>query len=338
MLIAAAANPLWFVSRGLGAATLALLTASLAIGIIAGAGARSPGWPRFASAGLHRNLSLFTLVLLVLHIVTAVLDPFARISWRDIYLPFGSEYRPLWVGMGAIAFDVFIAVALTTAIRRRLGYRWWRLVHWTGYASWPLSILHGLGTGSDTRTPWMAGLTTMCLVLVAGLVGWRLTQTRVRPGVRAVLHQALAGGVALVVLFAAAGPLRPGWARAAGTPADMLGGGPLKVPTTVPPPDPLFDPTTGGHRLQVSVANSGPGQTLLMTDRSDPTLQLVVRPARAGETGPVLAVLHNGTLGCVAPVAITDTLTALCGSTLVRMTLEQTAAGTSGWLWVTAGG
>lgn len=336
ILAATTPSPMWFVSRGLGAAALTLLTASLALGIISGAGVRSVGWPRFASAGLHRNLSLFTLVLLAVHIATAVLDPFARIRWQDAVVPFGSAYRPVWVGAGAIAVDVLLAISLTTAIRRHIGYRVWRVIHWSGYSCWPAAILHGLGTGTDVRAPWMAALYMMCLVSVTGLVAWRVAVSRLHPGTRAALQPAVLVSALLILVFSAAGPLRPGWARASGTPADILGG--VVKPTPSPPsPELLVDSATGGHRLRVTVvAAPGSGQTLLITDLADPTVQFVVRPPRMGETGPVLAVLHNGQLGCVAAAAVSETITARCASTEVRMRLDGPVPIRGGWLWVGA--
>ena len=335
------ANPLWFVSRGLGAATLVMLTLSLLVGIVAGAGVRSPGWPRFASAGLHRNLSLFAMALLTVHVVTAILDPFARIAWRDAFVPFVSVYRPVWVGFGAIALDLLLAVGLTPAVRRRIGYRAWRAIHWIGYACWPPAILHTLGTGTDVRAPWMAAIGAMCLLSVAAIVGWRLaTAARVPMGVRGIAQAVVLSAVVGVVAFTAIGPLRPGWAKASGTPAAMLGGGQSKAAVALPAPViVLVDPGTGAHRIHATVVgNPGGGSTVIATDLADPSVQLVVRPARPGESSPVLALLHEGSLGCVSPAVISDVISAWCGSTLVRVRLEGPAADATGWLWVGSGG
>src|SRR5947207_5931875 len=145
----------------------------------------APRWPRFAIDSIHRDLSLLVLVVLAIHIVTSVLDGFAPITLLDGVLPFLSAYRPLWLGLGTLAFDLLLAIAITSVIRRRLGYRAWRAVHWLAYASWPVAVLHGLGTGTDAKFGWMLALTFTCiaLVLAAALVrvvagtepgsGWR---------------------------------------------------------------------------------------------------------------------------------------------------------------------
>src|SRR3982074_3863266 len=95
MSAAAAPSPLWFATRGTGTATLLLLTAVVALGILtAGSAARSRVWPRFVSAEPHRNVSLLAIVFLLAHVVTAVADPYAKLCWRDGALPFVSSYAP----------------------------------------------------------------------------------------------------------------------------------------------------------------------------------------------------------------------------------------------------
>ena len=59
------------------------------------------------------------------------------------------------------------------------GPRGWRLVHWLTYAAWPLAVLHGIGTGSDTRFGWMLALNTACTAAVALAISFRL-QSRFR--------------------------------------------------------------------------------------------------------------------------------------------------------------
>ena len=80
------------------------------------------------------------------------------------FIPFASRYRPVWLGLGAVAFDLLLALVLTSLLRARIGHRLWRRVHWLAYACWPVALVHALGTGSDARAGFM---------LVAGLVAWR---------------------------------------------------------------------------------------------------------------------------------------------------------------------
>jgi sulfoxide reductase heme-binding subunit YedZ len=149
-LAAAGPSVYWYLTRSTGAVALVLLTISLALGVVDVRRLQSPRWPRFVIDGLHRNVSLLALVFLVLHILTSVLDSFAPVSLVAAFIPFISPYRPFWLGLGAVSFDLFLAVILTSLLRRRIGYGAWRATHWLVYASWPVALLHGLGTGSTS--------------------------------------------------------------------------------------------------------------------------------------------------------------------------------------------
>jgi sulfoxide reductase heme-binding subunit YedZ len=227
MILAAAPSPLWYLSRGTGAVALVLLSITVMLGIT-GTLRWRPGTrtPRFVVDGLHRNISLLVVVLLAAHIVTAVLDPFAHLRIVDAIVPLASRYRPLWLGFGALAFDLLIALIVTSLVRARLGLRAWRAVHWAAYVCWPVAMLHGLGTGTDVRSTWLLALTVACAagVVVAVVARVALDQSA-GLGVRLAGLALTAATVAGVVVFAAQGPLKPGWARRADTPVALLGAG-----------------------------------------------------------------------------------------------------------------
>jgi sulfoxide reductase heme-binding subunit YedZ len=149
---------MWLVSRGSGLVLLVLFTAVFVMGISTRLGPGSRSMPRFAVAELHRTLALFAVVLLLLHVVTAVLDPYVAIGWWATILPFAAHYRPLVLGLGTLAVDLGAAVLLTSLARRRVGHRLWRAVHWLAYLSWPLAFAHSLSAGGDMKTWWVAAL------------------------------------------------------------------------------------------------------------------------------------------------------------------------------------
>jgi predicted ferric reductase len=217
----------WYIARATGVVTLVLLTLSLVLGIAASGRTLSSFWPRFLTQGLHRNASLACLALLGAHIVAVVLDDYVVISWLDAVVPFVSTYRPLWLGLGTIAFDLVIVLVVSSLVRHRLGHRGWRLVHWSAYACWPLAVVHGLGTGADSRTQWSTYVTAACVLAVVLAIGWRLAVGR--PEQRAWRASAAVVTVASVIvltLWAWQGPLAPGWSQRAGTPppASSAGG------------------------------------------------------------------------------------------------------------------
>ncbi|MFF7645126.1 ferric reductase-like transmembrane domain-containing protein [Streptomyces canus] len=224
--LALTGSPLWYASRVGGTLALILLTATVVLGIASGGRTAPRRIGRFEIGLLHRNLSLLTLVFLVVHVVTAVLDPFVHLSWAVSVVPFGASYRPLWLGLGTVALDLLLAVLATSALRRRIGVRRWKAVHWLAYAAWPLALFHGAGTGTDTRLPLQLWLYAACLVSVVAAVCLRLAKAG--PGrVAGRLVAAVAALAVPVVLaeFLAVGPLQPGWAQRAAVTTVLLGGG-----------------------------------------------------------------------------------------------------------------
>src|SRR5436853_7581780 len=166
---------LWYTTRGAGAITLILLGSVVGLGILSTLRVQSRSWPRFLTTGLHRNLALMTLVFLALHIVTAVVDPFTNLGWAAALLPFSSVYRTFWLGLGVISFELLAAIVVTSLVRGMLGHRAWRAIHWLTYAAWPVGVLHGLGTGTDTWSAWMLAITAACVAGVGMAIILRLT-------------------------------------------------------------------------------------------------------------------------------------------------------------------
>ena len=121
---------LWYATRGTGVVALLLLTAVVLLGVSSTFRWRSPRLPKFLVHGLHRNLTLLVLAFLAVHIVTAVVDTFAPIRIVDAVIPFVGAYRPFWLGLGAVAFDLLIALTATSLLRARVGVRLWRGLHW----------------------------------------------------------------------------------------------------------------------------------------------------------------------------------------------------------------
>jgi sulfoxide reductase heme-binding subunit YedZ len=214
----------WYLTRSTGTMALILLTLSVVVGVIDVERYSTTRMPRFVIDGMHRTLSLLAVAFLVVHIVTAALDSFASIPLIDAVLPFVGSYRPLWLGLGAASFDLVLAVVITSLARRRLGYRTWRFTHWLAYASWPIALLHGLGTGSDVKSTWMIAISagSLAAVLIAVCVrvtsGWPGRQLGLRSTALG-LAVCFAGGVAL---WLPSGPLGTGWAQRSGTPASLL--------------------------------------------------------------------------------------------------------------------
>jgi sulfoxide reductase heme-binding subunit YedZ len=301
-------SPLWYTTRATGVVALLLLTVTVALGVAGTARYSTPALPRLVRAGLHRNVSLLTVAFVVIHVLTTVLDPYAAIGFSSAFIPFSSAYRPIWLSLGTIGFDLLLAIVLTSLVRSRLSYRTWRAVHWLAYASWPVALWHGLGTGTDSKLSWLLVLDASCVVAVAAAVVWRLT---LAPHSRLRLAGILAtwGLVFATIGFVAIGPLQSGWARRAGTPVALLGSARSALTTAftmsarysgqvrrnLPGPDQVVIQvsalTTGhaAHALTIVLKGKPDGSAISM---SSGTVRLDAVPGGEPYAGPV--TLLNG--------------------------------------------
>jgi methionine sulfoxide reductase heme-binding subunit len=214
MIAVVGGKSLWYATRGTGIVTLLLLTVSLVIGIVTSVRFETREWPRVVIAAMHRNISLVAVVFVTLHVVTTVQDSFAPIHYLDALIPFRSPYRTVWLGLGAVAVDLLLALIITSVVRARLGYRTWRAVHWIAYACWPIAFMHALGTGSDARDGWMVVLGALMFASVVASIVWRFAAVHRPAGAAAWAAGATAIVVAVAIpLWALGGPLQAGWAH-----------------------------------------------------------------------------------------------------------------------------
>ena len=316
-IAAAGPSPLWYFSRGAGLATLLLLTLSVVLGIGTAASSGPVNGRRFVTASLHRTASLLAVLVLAAHITTAVLDPFAHLTARDALVPFGAAYRPVWLGLGVVAAEILGALVVTSLLRGRIGPRTWRAIHWSAYASWPLAVVHGLGTGSDAQAPWVLGLTAACAtaVVLAGLR--RLLSGRLRTApVRLAATAAATVSLASIAGWTARGPLQPNWTAMSGTPVAVV---------ATPRPTPVHPPGRGFSDGLIGLMARGPaGVSIGLRDLVDTQLVLSLRPPDAGETLPVLTVARAGHTLCTTPARPERSFYAVCGATRLTITLAAT--------------
>ena len=157
-----------------GVISMVLLSAVVVLGILLDRRVRLPGQPRYAGLSLHRYTALLAVGFLALHIVTAVAGPYARIGLAATVIPFTSADARSWLGLGAVASDLLVAIIVTSLMRRRLSHRTWRTVHWLAYGCWPAALAHSLGTGGGMRAGALLDLAIGCAAAVLVAAAWRL--------------------------------------------------------------------------------------------------------------------------------------------------------------------
>jgi len=167
---------LWYASRATGVVSLVLLSLVMIIGLMVNRQGRLPGLPAFAVLGLHRYMSLLSITFVAVHVATSVADSFVNISVAAAVIPFVSAYEPLWLGLGAVALDLMVALIVTSLLRAHIGRRTWRAVHWLAYASWPVATVHSVYSSKDMQRGPLLGVAVACIIAVLIALVWRMAR------------------------------------------------------------------------------------------------------------------------------------------------------------------
>jgi hypothetical protein len=207
----------WETARASGIVAYLLFTASVAVGLALTQQWQSARWPRLINAEMHNFLALVGLVFVGIHVIAITLDPFTHFSLLMVLVPFISTYRALWMGLGIVALYLGFAILISTWLRPRIGYTWWRRLHVFTLVGYLLATLHGLGSGTDTRTWWGFLLYGGSVALIGSLL---LTRLLVPVNDRAKRHPFIAAltgvGLAALAVWAVVGPLQADWGARAG--------------------------------------------------------------------------------------------------------------------------
>lgn len=167
---------LWYASRATGVVALLLLTAVMILGIGVTRQKQLPGLPRFAVSGLHRNISLLATAFVAIHVLTAVYDGYVSIPLTSAVIPLTSPYERFWLSLGAVSFDLMLALIITSLLRRHLSRKAWRGIHLIAYLSWPVAWFHSMFASKDLQHGPLLLVGIACALAVIAAVIWRLDQ------------------------------------------------------------------------------------------------------------------------------------------------------------------
>ena len=200
----------WYAARAGGVVAYVLLTSVVLLGLQMSAKRRSKRWPRIAIEDVHRFAAFATGTFVVIHIVAIAIDSYLPFSFQSLVVPFIAKYRPAWVGLGIVAAELMLAVAIANRLRGRvLSYDTWRKTHYATFAVWGFGTIHGIASGTDRSSVWLIALEVVGAGAVIGMTVWRIVQPRIRAGADlGWLPAALGAGAAAVVLVLALGPFK----------------------------------------------------------------------------------------------------------------------------------
>jgi sulfoxide reductase heme-binding subunit YedZ len=169
----------WSAARASGIVAYLLLTVIVLVGLTLSGRVRL-AWPRFAVEDVHRFGGLLVGVFVWLHVLTVMFE----LSLRQVILPFTSTF---WNSLGVVSAELLLALAVTNKLRRRLPHRVWRNLHRLNLVVWIAASAHGIGSGTDSTSPWMLALYLLSIgaVTVAAVSRFALRPLPGNPAPRA---------------------------------------------------------------------------------------------------------------------------------------------------------
>jgi methionine sulfoxide reductase heme-binding subunit len=155
----------WYIARGSGFALYLLSWFLVVSGLGMTTKLLATTGNRAVSLSLHAFAFHLWYGLLALHVLSIAVDPAVRFGLVELVVPFASGWREPWTGLGIVAAQLGILAGASAAVRRVLGYRAWKALHWLSLPMFGLGLLHGLLAGTDGGT-----LAAFVLYVVTG--GW----------------------------------------------------------------------------------------------------------------------------------------------------------------------
>ena len=106
----------------------------------------------------HKFASWLGILFTVTHALVLILDHYIHFSLLTVIVPFMSSYRPEWVGLGQIGFYMTLLLTASFYIKKKVGQRAWRIIHYASFITFVLVTIHGIYSGSDTKLGWIRGM------------------------------------------------------------------------------------------------------------------------------------------------------------------------------------
>lgn len=151
-------NVEWIVIRGSGIAAFALLSAATIWGLLVSSKLLGRVVKAKPLTWFHESLGIGALLATVIHVVVLSIHDFLEFSWNEILIPGRSDWRPLPVALGVVAMYGLVVVAGSFYVKKRIGQKWWRAIHFASFGVFVSALTHGILAGTDTGSTLMIGL------------------------------------------------------------------------------------------------------------------------------------------------------------------------------------
>ena len=175
----------WYATRLLALLSYLAITGSVVYGLLLSTGILDAIAHRTESFTLHQDLAGIGLGLAMVHAAVLMIDTSVPYTPLQVLVPFSGPYRSVWVGLGQLSLYLTAIVMASFYLRKRIGQKRWRTLHYVTFLAFLGATGHGLMSGTDTAAPWAFGMYLVATVLVVFLTVYRIAlavTSRVAPG------------------------------------------------------------------------------------------------------------------------------------------------------------
>lgn len=159
----------WVVARVSGLAAFMTLGLGLMTGMALRTGVLDLLGPNRAVRSVHEFMQWLWVPLGLIHIGTLLLDTTAKITLRDLVVPFQTSYGGFAIGLGTLTLEIFALVVLTGWLKKAMPQWLWIWIHRLGYVAFAMVFLHALLGGTDF-TDHTVSAVTWSAAMVVGLL------------------------------------------------------------------------------------------------------------------------------------------------------------------------
>jgi sulfoxide reductase heme-binding subunit YedZ len=177
----------WYTTRATGFVALILFSLVVSLGTLVANRIGGTIVGRFELNELHRSVSIIAVIYLVIHIVSTVVDSYVPTGWISVLVPMASGYKRLAVALGTVAFDLILAVWISSLLKVHISNTSWRFIHWFGWLAYTAAIVHTLLIGTDSRNGIGLILVIFCAGVVLLAAIWRYVERPTRAAGRTAL-------------------------------------------------------------------------------------------------------------------------------------------------------
>ncbi len=168
----------WLAIRGSGMVAFALLSASVIWGLLVSSKLLGKFAKAKALTWFHESLGISSLAATAIHMFALSIHEYVPFTWAEILVPGRSTWKTLPVALGVVAFYALVIVIGSFYVKKHIGQKVWRGIHYASFGTFVSALLHGVFAGTDTKNGWVTGLYVVVAVTVFGLLAHRMAPPR----------------------------------------------------------------------------------------------------------------------------------------------------------------